>query len=272
RRCRGEPHVNDKRAAVPGEPRPVLIRQILALPRNEAHGARVGAVGEWEARLGGASRRRGDARDDLAIDARFARRVKLLAPAPENEGVAALQANHLFAGARLAYEQIVDLVLPHRVTAALFSDADPFHFRRDQGEHVIADEAVMNDQIGAAEQPRGAQRPQAGIAGAGADEPPLACMKRSLFHAALMSGGRPDGKAGFFDAGEGKIAPTIVGKRRPAAGCRRTGARRRLWIMSVTKAGYRKPLRINGGLPSSVSRNPTPIEARSASLSLLATG
>ena len=54
-----EAHVDHQRAAVTGEPRPVLIGQILALAGDEAHRARIFAVGEGEPRLRGTARRRG---------------------------------------------------------------------------------------------------------------------------------------------------------------------------------------------------------------------
>src|SRR3546814_7772505 len=87
--------------------------------------------------------------DLLAGDTGFARGLELLAAAPEDEGIAALQAHDLLAGLCLADDQRVDPVLPHRVAAALLGDADPLDVRRDQGEHARADQSVANDQIGA---------------------------------------------------------------------------------------------------------------------------
>src|SRR3546814_7468440 len=62
-----------------------------------------------------------------------------------------------------------DLFLPHRVAAALLGDRNPCHMRRDQRQHIVADQPVMDDQVGACQQPRRAQRQQLGIAGTGAN-------------------------------------------------------------------------------------------------------
>ena len=53
---------------MPGKSRPVLIAEVLALARDEADRARIGAMGERKARLRGAASRGGDARHDFAGD------------------------------------------------------------------------------------------------------------------------------------------------------------------------------------------------------------
>src|SRR3546814_1156788 len=99
-------------ATVPGEARPVLIGQILALAGDEADRARIGAVGEGEPRLRGAAGGGGDAGNDLAGDTGFARGLELLAAAPEDEGIAALQAHDLLAdnGRASVRERVVQSV------------------------------------------------------------------------------------------------------------------------------------------------------------------
>src|SRR3546814_3376932 len=84
--------------------------------------ARILAVGEGEPRLRRAARRRGDAGDDFAGHARFARGLELFAAAAEDEGVAAFQPHDLLAGERLADEQFVDRFLLRRMAAALLGD------------------------------------------------------------------------------------------------------------------------------------------------------
>src|SRR3546814_280257 len=101
-----EAHIDDERAAMAGGPRPVLVGQILALARDEADRARIIAVGEGEPGLRRAPRGGGDAGDDFAGHAGFARGLELFAAAAEDEGVAAFQPHDLLARERLSDAQI----------------------------------------------------------------------------------------------------------------------------------------------------------------------
>ncbi len=111
---------------------------------------------EGKAGLRGAACGGGDTGDDFAGDTGFARRIEFLAAAAEDEGIAAFQAHDLLAGERLAHQQFVDQLLLHRVAAALLRDRNPLDMRRNQREHAFANEPVVDHEIGAFEQARGA--------------------------------------------------------------------------------------------------------------------
>src|SRR3546814_21056891 len=61
----GDAHVDDEGAALPGEPRPILVGEPLALARDEADRRAVIAMCERQHRFRRAAERRRHARDDL---------------------------------------------------------------------------------------------------------------------------------------------------------------------------------------------------------------
>ena len=99
-------------------------------------------------RGGGAGRGGGDAGHDLGPDAGGIEGLQLLAAAPEDEGVAALKANHPFAQARLGDEDIVDLVLGHRMAARGLAHVDTVGIAAREVEHAVADQPVVDDDVG----------------------------------------------------------------------------------------------------------------------------
>ena len=96
-------------------------------------------MGDRDAGVGGHSDRRRDAGHHLERDAGGRERFRLLAAAPEDERVAALEANDAFALARLGDEQVVDLLLAEAGAALLrrvLADEDALRFRRRQVEEA----------------------------------------------------------------------------------------------------------------------------------------
>ena len=126
--------------------------------------------------------RRADAGDDFDPNARSLRGLHLLTPAPEDEGIAALEAHDIAALAGFAYEQGVDIVLGKRVMRAPFGDRDQPRIGPRERQDRCVHQTVMHDQVGAFDQARGAQRQQVGIAGACAHE--MDCS--GFYHAGKM--------------------------------------------------------------------------------------
>ena len=125
-------------------------------------------------------RRRGDARrharNDLERNPRRGERLRLFASAAEHERIAAFEPHDALAFARELHEQRVDLVLPRRLArAAAFADVVQLDGRRAvrdrrQREQRRIRERVVDDRVAGDEQLAAAQREQAGIARARADE------------------------------------------------------------------------------------------------------
>jgi hypothetical protein len=110
-----------------------------------------------------------DARDDLERDAGLHQRQRFLATAAEHEGVAALEAHDPPALAGELHEERGDQLLRHWTAWAL-ADVDQLDAFGDEGQHAVADEGVVDDDVGLGEQPGGLQGQQIRIAGTGADE------------------------------------------------------------------------------------------------------
>ena len=76
----------------------------------------------------------------------------------------------MFAIAREAHQQMVDLFLREGVIAGFLADVDALGVVADQGQDVFADEGVIDHRVGGADEARGAQREQFGVPRAGANK------------------------------------------------------------------------------------------------------
>ena len=94
-------------------------------------------------------------------------RLGLLAAAPEDVRVAALEPDDAFARARPGDEQRGDFLLRH---GHVFAARNQFGGRRREAEQFGIGERVIDHHVGAAEQFRAAQREQPRVARPGADE------------------------------------------------------------------------------------------------------
>ena len=118
-------HVEDDGLAGPGEGRPVEIDgAVLEMAGDEGDGLRVVAVGERKARVGGAAGSGGDAGDDFEGDAGSCQNFQFLAATPEDEGVAAFEADNGKAFARQVDQQPVDRLLRQGVVGGFLADID----------------------------------------------------------------------------------------------------------------------------------------------------
>ncbi len=91
----------------------------------------------------GAATAERDARHDLERNAGRVQRLRLLAAAPEDERVAALQADDALSGSRLLDRQSLDLALLHRVRAAALPDENALARRRREGDDRVGDERIV---------------------------------------------------------------------------------------------------------------------------------
>ena len=171
-----------------------------------------------------------DARHDLDVDAGVAAERDLLAAAPEDERVAALEPHDLLAVAGEGDEQLVDGVLRHRVVAGELADVDDLGAERDAlggepVEHPAGAEPVGDDHVGRLERAESAEREQAGVAGAGAHErdgPPCAREVSSASPAASLLDPRG------FEAGRVAVIGCLPGAGRGGgASVARAGRRTR---------------------------------------------
>jgi hypothetical protein len=192
-RGRGHAHVEDRRPAGCRERRPVeRVGLVAGVRGGQLQRLRMVAVRERDAGVGGAGQGRGDARDDLEGNAVRGQHFEFLAAAAEHEGVAALQAHHRAARARMLEHEPVDARLRGcmRVGAAgragLLADVDQLGVAAHAREHVGGDQAVVQHHVGLREHAQRAQGEQARVARPRADEdhPPAASCARLAQHGA----------------------------------------------------------------------------------------
>ena len=128
------------------------------------------AVGEGDVGAGGAGQGGGDAGDDFEGDIGGGKCFGFLAPAAEDEGVAALEADDFAAFLAEADQEGVDILLLHGVVGAGLADQDAVGVAPGHVEDLGRDEAIVHDDVGLAEQALSAKGEEVGGARAGADE------------------------------------------------------------------------------------------------------
>ena len=137
------------------------------------HGERGGdaAMGDRDAPGGEATDRRGHARDHRAGHACPGERHRLLASAPEDVRVTALEAHDAPAGTAVLDEGGVRLVLGHALVVWGLSRVQQEGVRARLLQEFRCGQPVEHDHVGAAERLHARDRDEAGVTRAGADEP-----------------------------------------------------------------------------------------------------
>ena len=97
-------------------------------------------------------------------------RLRFLAAAAEQEGIAALQPDDPAAAARQTDQQGVDLRLRHMMVARDLAGEDPHGSGRDQRQDRLGDKLVVDNHIGRLQDAQRLQRQQLRVTRAGADE------------------------------------------------------------------------------------------------------
>ena len=150
-------------------PSPVGRRDVATVTGDDRDRGGQSTHRDRDAGRGRRGHRRRDAGHHLERHTGVAERHGLLAAAPEDERVAALQPHHRpVAGGELD-EQGVDQLLGHAPAGPL-ADVDQLGVRPRQGEHAVADQGVVHDDVRLGDEPGGAHRQQLGVAGASTDE------------------------------------------------------------------------------------------------------
>lgn len=141
---------------------------VVALVAGE-HGEVGGVVAmrERDARVIRRGRDGRHARHDLEGNFGLHQRLRLLAPATEDVGIATFEPHDAFARARLGDHQCVELFLGNVLS---FAARNQFAARAGVPEQCRVDQQIVNDHVGALQQIRAAQREQSRIARARAHQ------------------------------------------------------------------------------------------------------
>ena len=138
--------------------------------RRHEHRRRDPSLGQRDAGQHRYGERRADAGHHRDVDPRDPTGVQLLAPSPEDEGVATLQPHHRLAQQRPLHEQPVDLDLGHRVVRRGLAHLDDLDVRRQPLEQPGGPQPVGHDDVGGRKRLEPRQGDQAGVPGPTADQ------------------------------------------------------------------------------------------------------
>ena len=106
-------------------------------------------VGHRNPRPGGGGQSGGDPGDHPEGDPRPGQGLALLAAPAEEEGVAALEANHPLPRPGLLGQDAVDLLLGHRVAAGVLAHVDFLRAGWDEGQNPLPHQPVIHHNLGA---------------------------------------------------------------------------------------------------------------------------
>ncbi len=178
---------------------------------------------------------RGDAVDDVHLQTRRVQRLDLLAGAPEDQRIAALEPDDLLPGQGLAHHELLDELLRRRRAAPALAHVDDARPRlaslQRRLEHLLSDQVVDEDDRRGAQHAKRLQGEQLGIAGAGADQVDrMQQWVHDVVHVGFegfrpASAARPPARGGATAAGRSRnsfrnaVAPgparAVAGERRP---------------------------------------------------------
>jgi len=128
-----------------------------------------------------------DARHDTKRNARSNQGQGFFTAAPEDKGVATLQSQDAFAGARQSDQAIRDIRLLGRGFAAALAGIDQLGFRCGKGQDGVVDQRVIDHDISLRERMMRKQGQQTGVAGAGTNQPDPAGFKHGKVRQTAMT-------------------------------------------------------------------------------------
>jgi hypothetical protein len=169
-----ERHVNHQRLTAGSQRMPVDAVWHIAtghMPGNEGDSMIGIAMSRWNTGIGKAANARCDARHDAERNTRSDQRQGFLATTPKDKGIAALQAQDTFAGARQGNQTVRNIRLFGRRFAAPLAGINQFRFRRCQGKNGVIDQRVINHDISLCERMMRKQGQQSRVAGTGSNQP-----------------------------------------------------------------------------------------------------
>ncbi len=111
----------------------------------------------------------GDARHDLIGDAVFREELQLLSAAAKDKGIAALEPDDLFPLQGMIQQSSADILLHHQVVSGPLSDVDLFGRLRDQGQDLVADQGVVDDDLRPTQDFQALQCKESPVSGTGSD-------------------------------------------------------------------------------------------------------
>lgn len=125
------------------------IDRVHAMTGDKCHGGSVVAMRQRNAGIRGQAERRGYAGNNFEGNVRRGQSLNFLAAAPENEWIAALEADDGAALLRAIHHQRADFLLRHFMPGTFFADVDALGVRGRIFEQLLAGEAVVEHAIGA---------------------------------------------------------------------------------------------------------------------------
>ena len=134
-------------------------------------------MGNRDSVIGGYREGAGHARHNLEGDIVLNEQFQLLPAAAEQEGVSSLEAHDSFPLECLLQKCAVDLLLDHPVTARPLPDIDLFRLIRDQGQHSVADEGVIDNHFCLLKDFKSLDCKKSQVSRAGSHEPYFSCHK-----------------------------------------------------------------------------------------------
>src|SRR6056297_542466 len=125
--------------------------------------------------VGGTAGGSGNSRHDLKPDAGIRQCLNLLATAPEDKRIAALEADNLLALPGQIHQSLIDLILRQGVVGPLLANMNHLCGVRDHGQYFRRNQTIVEDNLSGCNQPPGLECQQLGISRPGPNEGHLAC-------------------------------------------------------------------------------------------------
>jgi hypothetical protein len=150
--------------------------------------------------------RGGHPRDDLDGDAVAQKVERFLAAAAEDEGISALEPDDHPVRRGEAPEKFVDLLLAHGVAPGRLADVDPPRPRLDEAQNPLADQSVVDHDVGELEEPCRLQGQKLRVAGPGSDQ-----MNRRWLHRSPPTAARAAGPGGKPPPGPPRSVDVLAG-------------------------------------------------------------
>ena len=129
---------------------PVDLRNVVA--GNKSHHRRVIAMSKRHARVCRYAKRGSNSGHDFEWNSGVRQSFRFFAAAAEDEGISALQPDHVEAAPSAIDQQRANFLLRRGMIGSLFADIDPFSVFRRILEQIGIRQVIVKDAVGAFEQ------------------------------------------------------------------------------------------------------------------------